>query len=695
MSNTADAAAIRRDIATLLRPPRRVKVSQAASESLYVVSGNGTKSKWNPAAAPYMIKPMDCLSSRRYDAVIFVGPARTGKTIALLDGFVFYKVINDPGDGLIVQISEEKAGEFSKKRLKREFNASPDMAKRLSPHGHDNNVHDITFRAGNMLAIKWPSKNVFASSDYQFVLLTDYDRMDENIGGEGSGWVLASKRTQTFGSTGMTMVESSPGRPVRDLEWQQPEDEPHRAPPTTGILDLYNQGDRQRLYWQCPERLCRHWFMPVMENFNMGSARVVCPECGCEVNPKAKRELNANSRWVPEGCHLTLDGELVGTPRETRIASFWMEGPAAAYQSWTSLVANLKAAEETYELTGSQEDLQSRYNVDWGRPYYSRIAAKKRSSQTLLDRAEQTVRRRVPHGVRFLTAAVDVQGGKNRRFVVQVHGWGPNREMWVIDRFNISEDRGPDNDQPPRRISPATQPEDWDLLTRDVLHRSYQLDDGSGRRMPIAAMAVDTGGEADADGDESVTSQAYEWHRRLARDGLQSRVFLVKGASSKTASRVRKTYPDNTTRKSRKSKARGDVPLYLLGTNLLKDTVAAMMDRDNPGAGYMHTPSWLGRDWFDELTYEQRDPATGKWEKPGKRPNEAFDLCVYNLVVFILLKAEKIDWRAPPAWADEWDRNMLVFEGDGAGVDKSPEAPATPVPARKKRPRRRVIKPNL
>ncbi len=187
MSSTANAAAIRRDIATLLRPPRRVRVSEAVAESMYVVHGNGTKSLWTPDKTPYVVEPMDCLGSRLYDAVIFVGPARTGKTIGLIDGFVAYKIINDPGDGLIVQISEEKAREYSKKRLERSFNASPELASRLSPRGHDNNVHDKTFRAGNYLAIKWPSKNVFASSDYQFVLLTDYDRMVPNVGGEGSG----------------------------------------------------------------------------------------------------------------------------------------------------------------------------------------------------------------------------------------------------------------------------------------------------------------------------------------------------------------------------------------------------------------------------------------------------------------------------------------------------------------------------
>lgn len=51
---------------------------------------------------------MNCLASREYDAVIFVGPARTGKTIGLIDGWVIYNVICDPADMLIIQMTEEK-----------------------------------------------------------------------------------------------------------------------------------------------------------------------------------------------------------------------------------------------------------------------------------------------------------------------------------------------------------------------------------------------------------------------------------------------------------------------------------------------------------------------------------------------------------------------------------------------------------
>lgn len=687
LTSYAQASSIRLDVAELLRPPRRILPSIAAAENMMVVGGDGTNRPWSPETTPYIITPMDCMGSRAYDAVIFVGPARTGKTNALIDGYIAYKLMCDPADGLIVQISEEKAREFSKKRIGRMLDHSPRLTEKLSPRGHDNNVHDRTFKAGNYLGIKWPSKNVLASSDYQFVLLTDYDRMDADVDGEGSAFILANKRTQTFGSTGMTLAESSPGGEITDLDWVRPDDCPHMAPPAAGILDLYNQGDRQRWYWQCPH--CSEWFQPIKENFNLVSKRPFCPHCGVEMEPNQKRTLNINGRWVPEGCWLDTEGTLHGTRRNTRVASFWMEGPAAAFQTWHSLADKLKAAEDTYENTGSQENLKSIINTDWGRPYEFRRSSVQRSSETLMERREEVERRTVPSGVRFLTAAVDVQGGKNRRFVVQIHGWGPNRETWLIDRFNIKEDCGPDNDQPARQINPASRPEDWDLLTRDVLMRTYKLADGSGRRMPVITMAVDTGGEKGDDG-ESVTSQAYEWYRRLVKDGVAGRVMLVKGSSTTMQTRIRKTYPDNSKRKDRNSNAAGDIPLYILNTNNLKDTIAGMIDREDPGAGYLHIPNWLGRWWFDELTYEERDPLNGKWQKPGKKANEAFDLCVYNLAIFIELKAEVINWDEPPAWAADWDENPLIIP-----AETNPREYLARQLSRRSKPRKRVYKSKL
>ncbi|WP_050491757.1 ClpP-like prohead protease/major capsid protein fusion protein [Escherichia coli] len=271
-----------RDISAGFSPPRRMPISEAVKKFMRVPKGAGNSVPWDPELTPYIIEPMNCLASREYDAVIFVGPARTGKTIGLIDGWIVYTIVCDPSDMLVVQMTEDKAREHSKKRLDRTFRSSAAVKKRMSPRRNDNNVHDKTFRDGSFLKIGWPSVNIMSSSDYRFVALTDYDRFPENIDSEGDGFSLASKRTTTFMSAGMTLVESSPGRDICDSKWRRKS--PHEAPPTTGILSLYNRGDRRRWYWPCPH--CGEYFQPAMDAMTgYQSLQAQCladPECSLE-----------------------------------------------------------------------------------------------------------------------------------------------------------------------------------------------------------------------------------------------------------------------------------------------------------------------------------------------------------------------------------------------------------------------------
>ena len=149
-----------RDISAGFSPPRRMPISEAVKKFMRVPKGAGNSVPWDPELTPYIIEPMNCLASREYDAVIFVGPARTGKTIGLIDGWIVYTIVCDPSDMLVVQMTEDKAREHSKKRLDRTFRSSAAVKKRMSPRRNDNNVHDKTFRDGSFLKIGWPSVNI-------------------------------------------------------------------------------------------------------------------------------------------------------------------------------------------------------------------------------------------------------------------------------------------------------------------------------------------------------------------------------------------------------------------------------------------------------------------------------------------------------------------------------------------------------
>ncbi|MGD2818193.1 phage terminase large subunit family protein [Escherichia coli] len=683
MLNQETAKAARTDSGYILRAPRRMRVADAVAQYMRVPMGAGNSVPWDPLVAPYVIEPMNCLASREYDAVIFVGPARTGKTIGLIDGWVIYNVICDPADMLIIQMTEEKAREHSKKRLARTFRVSPEVVSRLSPNKNDNNVYDRTFLAGNYLKIGWPSVNIMSSSDYKCVALTDYDRFPEDIDGEGDAFSLASKRTTTFMSSGMTLVESSPGRDVKDVKWRRTS--PHEAPPTTGILSLYNRGDRRRWYWPCPH--CGEYFQPcgdVVAGFRdiadpvlaSEAAYIQCPSCSGRIMPEQKRELNGRGVWLRDGESINADGSRYGDPRRSRIASFWMEGPAAAYQTLSQLVYKLLTAEQEYETTGSEETLKTVINTDWGLPYLPRASMEQRKSELLEQRAEPVPSRSAPDGVNFLVATVDVQAGRHRRFVVQVTGYGSRGERWIIDRYNITQSLRSDCDGESQRIDPASYPEDWDVLLTDVFHKSWPLASDPSQQMRLMAMAVDSGGE------DGVTDNAYKFWRRCRRDGLGKRIYLFKGDGIRRAKLITRTFPDNTGRTGRRAQAAGDVPLWLLQTDALKDRVNNALWRDSPGPGYVHFPDWLGSWFYDELTYEERS-SDGKWSKPGRGANEAFDLMVYAEALVILHGYEKIRWPDAPEWASR--ETWLECVQDSTEPSSSPEPVSTPVKKQKRK----------
>jgi phage terminase large subunit GpA-like protein len=203
-----------------------------------------------------------------------------------------------------------------------------------------------------------------------------------------------------------------------------------------------------------------------------------------------------------------------------------------------------------------------------------------RDGNSLMTRREPYLRGQVPEGVRFLIAAVDIQGGRDRRFVVQVMGYGVGLESWLIDRFSLRHL----DEAKAIRLDMSTHVEHWQVLVDQVLAKAYPLADGSGRLMPIRLTACDSGGE------EGVTDRAYAFYRDLRRRGLAGRFLLLKGAHSRTAPKLEERYPDTTRRKDRKAESRGDVPVWFLNTDLLKDIVHNNLGRPDPGPGYLH---WL------------------------------------------------------------------------------------------------------
>ena len=649
------------------RPPKRVTVAEGAQESLFLKQPGGYVGPWSPDETPYMVEPMNMLASKVHEAVCFVGPARTGKTMGLLDAWVARNVVCDPGDMLIVQMTKDKAREYSKTRIDRAIRHSPALNEMMSKSGDDDNTFDKLFKHGMWLKIGWPTATNLSGTDYRYTALTDYDRMPDDIDGEGAAFNLALKRTQTFLSRGMCMVESSPGRTYTDPNWVAAS--PHEAPPCSGILGIYNQSDRRRWYWPCPE--CNEFFeaKPGLDLFGLPPEqellelvreadlneltlrynKLICPHCGSLIEKTHKHGMNRKGVWLSDGQTVTADGVIEGEAMQSTYAGYWLGGVAAAYQSWHSLVMRYLQGLRDYALTGSELALQTTVNTDQGMPYISRLIAHSgRATSGPESRREEELKRFiVPDEARFLAAAVDVQGGQDARFIVQVHAIGPHMEQWPIDRFAITKSKREGIDGEPAPIDPASYPEDWDMITDLVLNATYRTTI-EGRELCVKAVAVDTGGE------DGTTDKAYEWYRRMRKRELHGKIMLVKGASAPAAPLIKESWVG-----AKRKGEDGDVPLYLLNPNLFKDAVAASLKRAVPGPQYFHISGWLTRPFFDELNAEVRGP-NGKWVKV-KRRNEAFDLCYYIRALCVRLGADRPEfWANPPAWALPLESNALI-----------------------------------
>lgn len=688
MSSNA-VAALCRDLCRqfeILTPRPDRPVSELVAETVVFAEGE----RWDPRVVPYLIRPLDATQSREYNTVVYMGPARTGKTLALCEGRYAYIVAHNPLDTMIVHSSQDQARSYSRKELARLHRFSPLVRDQLTGRASDQNTHDKVYRSGMVASIAWPSNTQLASRTWANVIITDYDRWPGSVGAEGSGFRQAEKRIQTAKSAGMIVVESSPGslavsHTSQQVEWIRPPFKlgvplVHAAPPTDSgaradIASIYNQGTRE--WWYVPCRECGEYY-PQWADISVfswtpnedllaaaDSAGTVCCWCGSIHPEETKQFENSNGRWLSEGQTIDWAGKISGEGRHGRtFPSFWQGGGSAAYQTRSEIVRKYLQAEEIFLNRGSEEDLKFVINADVGAPYLPKRVGVDRSPHPLMARAESYALRTVPAGVRFLIAAVDVQVN---RFVVQVIGYGAHRQRWVIDRFNITKGFGASDDGTLLPISPAGQPRDWDRLT-PLLSRSYPLVDDPTLRMGIFSVGVDSGGEA------GVTANAISWWRGLASQGLQDQVRLLKGSPSQEARLVEERYPDSSSKNRTSLAFSGDVPVIMMNVTRYKDAIAGALQCADPSSpGYIHFSKDLKAWWYEELVREKRDPVKG-WIRVPR--NESVALMVYTDALadwgpivpgkrFADGTHKILNWADPPYWAAPPEYNPMVFsEGE-------------------------------
>jgi phage terminase large subunit GpA-like protein len=119
---------------------------------------------------------------------------------------------------------------------------------------------------------------------------------------------------------------------------------------------------------------------------------------------------------------------------------------------------------------------------------------------------------------------------------------------------------------------------------------------------------------------------------------------------------------------------------YIVGGHTARDTILtrlAAVPGQAPSARWYHLPRDLPDAWFDQMTSERRDPATGKWEKvtSGAR-NECPDIAAYLWAIAHLPTTFRLGQRSDRDWARD-EAALQPMQGDLF----APSETSRPVPA--------------
>lgn len=394
------------------------------------------------------------------------------------------------------------------------------------------------------------------------------------------------------------------------------------------------------------------------ESGKPATVRHVCPHC---------RESITQADYLPAGvpvagawvCERT--GKLLGVDRVWRDSAGMPCRPPrtiglrvwAAYspqRSWASIVEEYEAAQKALEQ-GDVAPMQTFVNETLGETW--ELKGDSSDEHALQARADAYPLCTVPAGGLVLTAGVDVQ---RDRWEIAVWAWGRGMESWVVDHHIIYG-------------NPASEA-DWEPVTAYLQRRYTQA--WHGGSLGLSAISIDSSDQ---------TQAVYNWVR-TAQASLPN-LRAIKGDNNDNRNLLGPSSLQEVNHRGRKI-ARG-IKLWLVGVDAAKDLLLGQLAIQQAGPGYVHFSHELTREWFEQLTAEQRVLAkvqgrdVYKWVKRRPR-NEVLDCrnyamhaaMAYGVHKFTEAKWAQLEQALQPA-AD-------LFNAPASLPSAAPSAPIKPTP---------------
>ncbi|WP_247655494.1 phage terminase large subunit family protein [Hydrogenophaga aromaticivorans] len=240
-------------------------------------------------------------------------------------------------------------------------------------------------------------------------------------------------------------------------------------------------------------------------------------------------------------------------------------------RAWSDIVDEFEKALKSLEA-GDTGPMQLFVNETLGETW--ELAGERTDEHALQARAEPYKLCTVPKGGLELTAGVDVQ---RNRWEITVYAWGRGMESWVVDVVVIEG-------------NPAVD-EEWDAVTLQLQRRYRQ--EWHGGSLGLSAISIDAGDQ---------TQAVYNWVAKAQHVLPQLRA--IKGDGNESVNILGPSGLQEVNWRGRK--VPHGIKLWRVGVDAAKDLLLGQLSIVSPGPGYVHFSDELPREFYEQLTAEQR-----------------------------------------------------------------------------------------
>lgn len=596
-----------------LRAEPPINLSEWA-EQHFKLAGESSHQSGGWESWPFQIGWMDAFSNDDIEHVDVQKSKRVGYTKTLV-AFIAYNIAHKRRKQAIWQPTDDDRDSFVKSEVDPVMDIPAVVAARIQGKGIEDTIKYKAFRDSVLHLLGGRAKRAFRRITISVAMLDEWSAFEQLVEKSGDPGTLARGRLEGAaypkfigGSTpaikGLDHVERSRQSADADLRYQI-------VCPRCGVEHPLTWGGKD----------VKHGFK--WERGRPDTVRHHCPHCH-EGITQGEYLLHWVGTWVCDRTGIRYGADRTwrnaqGEPmRAPRHVAFRIWAAYSPQRTWSDIVREFEEAHVAMKA-GNSGLMQVFVNETVGETW--EVDGERTDEHALQARAEPFPLCIVPAGGLVLTSGVDLQGN---RWEIAVWAWGKGMESWPVDHHVIEG-------------NPASD-DDWDTVA-EYLRRRYQQA-WHGGSLGLDAVSIDANYQ---------TQAVLNFVRRLQGS---MRIYAVRGDGDPSKPiKCPGTSQDVTWRGQRWPHG---VKLWTVGVKAAKDLLHGQLAIAAPGPGYVHFSRDLPREWYEQLTAEQRvlvSTPTGTIERWVKRRprNEVLDTRNYALHAAHML--------GMPTWSDrKWQQ---------------------------------------